>query len=173
MRFFGSRRLRVRCILYVVFVLFTALVQNSVLNSRLSAALFGLIPLVISAAIFDHEIVGLFLGILAGGLWDISSDMSAGILTFFLAAVGFISGILIRYWLRNNFRTLFLLNAAACAIFFFISYLGHYSALGLTSGVKSILVFYLPSYVLTCLLSSFFYYTVRHINMRYPDVQED
>ena len=69
-----------------------------------------LIPLVICIGMFEREIAGAVLGMLAGILWDSVSPMGDGYNALLLMLAGAAAGLLIDYLMRNNLMTALLLS---------------------------------------------------------------
>ena len=113
---------------------------------------FLLIPAVVSAAIFEKDIGGIFFGLFAGALWDISAggrDYHA----IFLVAAGFVCGSLLNNVMRPNVLTNLLLSGVWTGVFCTGHWIIRYIIGGLDSAPHALLTYYLPSFLWTVVLS--------------------
>ena len=103
-----------RRICFAALLLVLSVVQNiegffpSIFGIR---ALF-LVPAVVCVAMQERDVYGMFLGLFAGALWDISAD-GGSFNAIFLTIVGFACGALINSIMRNNVVTAGLLSGIA------------------------------------------------------------
>lgn len=103
----STKILFVRRTVFVLLILAVHILQNT---RGLLPEIFGvkanpLIPLVICIGMFEREIAGAVLGMLAGILWDSVSPMGDGYNALLLMLAGAAAGLLIDYLMRNNLMT--------------------------------------------------------------------
>lgn len=115
----STKILFVRRTVFVLLILAVHILQNT---RGLFPEIFGvkanpLIPLVICIGMFEREIAGAVLGMLAGILWDSVSPMGDGYNALLLMLAGAAAGLLIDYLMRNNLMTALLLSGFACLIY--------------------------------------------------------
>ncbi|MBO5934149.1 MAG: rod shape-determining protein MreD [Clostridia bacterium] len=152
-------------ILLFLFVLIFAALQNTdgLLPCIFDARFFILIPLIVAIGMCEGEIAGLLYGILAGGCWDVCSGGIDGFHTFLLALIGVLSGLLVRFFMRNKLLTQYCICAVSafthCVLYWLISV---YIPVG-DNGYSKLLTFYLPSAVITTAISFIIYYIIRTI----------
>ena len=159
----STKILFVRRTVFVLLILAVHILQNT---RGLFPEIFGvkanlLIPLVICIGMFEREIAGAVLGMLAGILWDSVSPMGDGYNALLLMLAGAAAGLLIDYLMRNNLVTALiftfvftlLLNSLYCLFFYVFD------------GIEITFVFYLKYYVFsavyTTLFTPIFYLIVR------------
>ena len=111
------------------------------------------LPIVISIAAFEFEIVGLGVGILAGALWDLASPMLSGIHALFCALAAVAVGFFIRYYLRNNIRSFLLFDIALVFIALVARYFASFGFARAAAGLPYIFRAYLPSLIITVIFS--------------------
>ncbi len=153
-----------RILLFLLVLIFAAL-QNTdgLLPCIFGARFFILIPLIIAIGMCEGELAGLFYGMIAGGFWDVCSAGIDGFHAFSLALIGVLSGLLVRFFMRNKLLTQYCICAistfAHSIIYWLISV---YIPMG-DNGYRKLLTFYLPSAVITTAISFIIYYTIRTI----------
>lgn len=106
-----------RRICFAALLLVLSVIQNvdgffpSIFGIR---ALF-LVPAVVCVAMQERDIYGMFLGLFAGALWDISAG-GGSFNAVFLTVIGFSCGALINSIMRNNIVTAGLLSSIALTL---------------------------------------------------------
>ena len=131
-------------------------------------ALFGvkamvLIPLAVVIGMHERSMSGLLFGTLAGVLWDFATVRGDGFFSVCLAVVGYFSGVLVTWYLRNCIRSAMLLGAVSITgvnvlyWYMFIFRKGYEGADALLSG------YYLPSVLYTFIFIFLYYYIVGFI----------
>lgn len=145
-----------------VIVLLVALLQNTdgLLPTFFSARLFLLIPLSVCIGMYEGFMPGLLYGMAAGAFWDVCSSGADGMFALILAFAGFISGFMIKYVMRNKLLT----QLSITAFFSFGTLILHwlitvYIPIG-DKDLRKLLLFYLPSAVMTLAVSFVIYYVV-------------
>lgn len=117
-----------------------------------------LIPLTVVIGMYERSMPGLAFGVLAGVLWDFASVRGDGFFSVCLAVTGYLSGVLVTYYLRNNILSALLLGAASSFgintlyWFIFIYRDGYEGAVSLLTG------YYLPSAVYSLMFIFIYYY---------------
>lgn len=153
----------IRRILLAVMVIVTFILQTT---SGFFPAPFGihsclLIPATVCIAMFEREFSGLFFGLIAGMMLETVSPDSVCFYSVMFTLIGFTSGLLITYLMRNNLVTALiftfvfslLLNSLYCLFFYVFD------------GIEISFVFYLKYYfasaVYTTIFTPIFYFLVR------------
>ena len=78
-----------------------------------SVAPMLLVPFVVCVAMYERTLTGLAYGVLAGALWDFASTGADGMYTLLLAVIGFGTGLIITFYIRNKFISAAVLTLAA------------------------------------------------------------
>ncbi len=163
-----SERLTVlskRILLFALTVI-TAAFQNTngLLPSVFGLRFFPLIPLTVSIGMCEGEISGLLYGAAAGIFWDICSASPEGFCAFYLALLGALSGVLIKFYLRLRTLTQYVITAISSVCFFALYYLFTvFIPIG-DKGFNVLLSFYLPSAVMTTAFSFIPYSIVKFLS---------
>ena len=158
----STKILFVRRTVFVLLILAVHILQNT---RGLFPEIFGvkanlLIPLVICIGMFEREIAGAVLGMLAGILWDSVSPMGDGYNA--LAA----AGLLIDYLMRNNLMTALLLSGFACLIYSVFYVVFFLLANGVDSTGYLLIRYYIPAAVYSFLFTPLWYIIVRAVMRR-------
>ncbi|MBR3439733.1 MAG: hypothetical protein IKH13_09560 [Clostridia bacterium] len=137
-----------------VLVLIMSVLQNTPgwFPSFFGAKAYLLIPSVVSVAIFEKDIGGIFFGLFAGALWDICASGS-DYYAIFLVVAGFVCGSLLNNIMRPNILTNLLLSAVWTAVFCVGHWILRYIVGGLDNSVHALITYYLPSFIWTVALS--------------------
>lgn len=143
-----------RRILLAVIVLITFIIQTT---GGFFPAPFGIhaclmIPVTVCVAMFEREFSGLFYGLAAGMMLETVSPDSVCFYSFMLTLIGFTTGMLITYLMRNNLVTAMIftlafsliLNSLYCLFFFVFD------------GINITFVFYLKYYFLSAIYTTIF-----------------
>lgn len=155
----------IRRILLFCLVIITAVLQNTVglMPTVFGARFFPLIPLVVAIGMCDGELSGLFYGAFAGAFWDICSFGPDGIHALYLAVVGCVAGVLVHYFMKNRLLTQYCICVPATvmsAVFYW--FVSVSQPVG-DAGHEKLLLFYLPSAVITSAFSFITYYFIKFI----------
>lgn len=164
----NRKKLIMRRICLALILLPVSVIQNT---DGFFPQIFGvrallLIPFVVCISMFERDIVGMFLGLFAGALWDIFAS-GASFNALFLTAVGFICGTLINTIMRNNVVTAFILSTAATVIYNICYWLFHYVFGGLDSAAYMLLRYYLPSIAYTVILVPLVFIIIRFVEKKF------
>ena len=73
-----------------------------------------LVPFVVCVAMYERSMTGLAFGVLAGALWDFASTGADGMFTLMLAVIGFGTGIVITFYVRNRLFSAVVLSFVSC-----------------------------------------------------------
>lgn len=135
-------------------VLILSVLQNTPgwFPSFFGAKAYLLIPAVVSVSIFEKDIGGIFFGLFAGALWDVSASGS-DYYAIFLVVAGFACGSLLNSVMRPNILTNLLLTSVWTAVFCVGHWLLRYVIGGIGSAPHALLTYYLPSFIWTVALS--------------------
>ena len=136
------------------FILLLSVLQNTpgLFPTFFGSKAYLLVPAVVSIALYEKDMGGIFFGLFAGALWDIytpGGDLHA----IFLVITGFAAGSLLNNLMRANILTNTILSAAATATFVTADWLRRYILGGLDSAAAFLLRYYLPSFIFTLALS--------------------
>ena len=120
-----------------------------------------LIPATVCIAMFEREFSGLFVGLVAGMMLETVSPDSVCFYSVMFTLIGFTSGMLITYLMRNNlvtaliftFAFTLLLNSLYCLFFFVFD--------GIEISFAFYLKYYFASAVYTTVFTPIFYFLVR------------
>lgn len=155
----------IRRALLALLVLLTALFQNTrgALPAIGNAKAMPLIVLAATLGLFERSLAGLFFGAFAGALWDMASADTDGFFTLLLCAVGFLSGVLSSFVLRNNIFSALLLSGSSTAICLLLHWFGFVYVKGYDPAAALLVSRYLPSAIYTFLFTFVCYYLVRGI----------
>ncbi len=127
------------------------------------------IPLVISIAMFEHEIGGAVFGILAGFLWDMQQDTLFGFNALVMMCCCVSVSLLIMYLMPTTLPSSLFYNFSVLAIQSGLYFLFCYALWG-TPGMSLVWINYLlPQMGLTMLASIPIYYLVRLISSKFNE----
>ena len=160
MRFSDNRDIYIRRALLIFLTMLTAAFQHT---EGAVPELFGtkamiLIPLTVVIGMYERSMSGLAFGVLAGLLWDFAAVRGDGFFSVCLACAGYLSGVLVTYFLRNNIISALLLSFVSIGAintlywYIFIFSKGYEGASSLLTG------FYLPSVLYTLMFTFAYYY---------------
>ncbi len=160
---FDNKKIYIRRACYAVGLLCVVMLQNTagLLPSFFGFRAFILIPALVSIAMFEREMPGMFFGLFSGLLWDISSPSGGHYQAIMMTAIGFACGCLITYLMRNNIVTGFLLSGSSVILYLFVCWLKDYIFSGNFDGAYKLLTFYIPSGIYTMLFFPAFYFLIR------------
>ena len=127
-----------------------------------------LIPAVVCIAMYERDMAGMFFGLFAGALWDISAS-GASFNALFLLIVGFVCGTLINTIMRNNIITATLLSAVFVPIYHIIYWIFHFAIPGLDEARFMFLRYYLPGIAYTLIFAPIMFIIVRSIEKYYTE----
>lgn len=154
----------------IIFILLTvvfALIQNSFLPKTSAAAVYFLIPLIVSIAMFEREFSGFFFGLFAGALWDLAAPAASGVTTLFFALFACACGLLTHYVLRNTLTCAVFLCFTGTLIFSALSLIFNCVSKDFSSIGTLLLNFYLLPALLTVLVTPLFYLSIRSIEKKF------
>lgn len=146
--------------LLLLLIMLTAAFQHTdgAIPSLFGAKAMVLIPLTVVIGMYERSLPGLAFGVIAGALWDFASVRGDGFFSVCLAVTGYLSGVLVTYYLRNNILSALLLGTVSSVgintlyWFIFIYTDGYEGAVSLLTG------FYIPSAVYTLMFIFIYYY---------------
>ena len=162
-----------RIILLLLVFAFAAL-QNTdgLLPCIFGARFFILIPLVVTIGMYEGEIPGLLYGMVAGCLWDVCSGGIDGFHAFYLALTGCVAGILVHFFMRNKLLTQYCICTIATFLHSILYWLiSVYIPVG-DNRYSKLLLFYLPSAIITTTVSFAIYYFIRMICNKLSEKEE-
>lgn len=157
-----SSNVYIRKALLLALVVLTAVFQHT---RGAMPELFGtramlLIPLTVAISMYERSFYGLLYGALAGILWDFATVGGDGFFSVCLASVGFFTGSLVTYLMRNKLSGNLILSLCSVTSvnvaywFVFILRKGYEGAGDVLFG------YYLPSIIYTMLFAFVYYYLV-------------
>ncbi len=100
----SSKEIHIRRILLVLVAAVTAVIQHTPgFNFSLgNISPMFLVPFVVCVAMYERTLTGLVFGILAGTFWDFASTGADGMFTLLLSVIGFFTGVIITFYVRNR-----------------------------------------------------------------------
>lgn len=156
-------------ILFAVIILVTFLLQTT---DGFFPAPFGihaciLIPATVCIAMFEREFSGLFFGLASGMMLDSVSSDTVCYYSVFFTLMGFVTGMLITYLMRNNLVTALMFTSVFSLIHNSLYCLLYYLFDGADISFAFYLKYYFASAVYTALLTPIFYFLTRAIEKKY------
>lgn len=157
--------LKKRILLYIPIILIVAIMQSI---PQLSVEIFGvrpllLIPITVCLSMFEREIVGGYLGLLSGVLWDITSLKLPGSNAIILLIIGVVCGLLITNFMQSNLFSALILNLGAAFFYAILDYTGMEFAYNRQDALYSLLHHILPQMIYTVLCIIPIYVSLRFI----------
>lgn len=163
----------IKRILLLLTAIVLAALQNTdgLLPTFFGARLMPLIPFVVCVGIFEGETAGLLYGAAAGAFWDVCAGGPDGLHALYLAFVGCLAGLLVRFIMKNRLLTQYCFTTAASAVYAVLFWWVSVCIPIGDAGNKKLFGFYLPSAVVTSVFSFILYYFIRFISekLREPD----
>lgn len=162
------KKLIIRRLCLALILLLLSVLQNT---DGFFPQIFGvrallLIPAVVCMAMYERDICGMFLGVFAGALWDITAS-GASFNALYLLTVGFLCGTLINTIMRNNVVTAMILSTLATVIYNVGYWAFSFAASGMDSSVFMFFRYYLPSIFYTMLFIPPTFIAVRAIEKKF------
>ncbi len=151
-----------RCAVLAVLLVIFSVLQNTkgFFPEIMGVRAVLLIPAAVSVAMYERELAGMFFGLFAGTLWDISASGN-NFYAAFLLVVGFVCGLLINSVLRKNIITSTILSGLWLLIYFAGSWFFRYVVGGLDLKGYMFVRFYLPAFAYSFLLSPVIFLIIR------------
>ena len=148
--------------LLLLLVMFTAAFQHT---DGAIPTLFGvkamvLIPLAVVIGMHERSMSGLLFGALAGVLWDFAAVRGDGFFSVCLAVIGYFSGVLVTWYLRNCILSALLLGAVSITGVNVLYWLVFIFGKGYEGAVSLLTGYYLPSVLYTLVFIFIYYYIV-------------
>lgn len=169
MHFRENKELIIKRAVFVVLIVFTAVLQNT---KGLFPTLFNvppmlLIPLTVCIAMFENDMGGMLFGLLSGVVWDVYASRIDGFYAIILVSAGYACSFLLARYLQNNFVTATVFSALVSLVSVTLYWLIFVLAMG--SGGAGILYakYYLVSAAYTTALTPLYYFFVRMLAMRF------
>ncbi len=125
-----------------------------------------IIPVSFSAAMFEKEIPGMLMGLLAGALWDTASPLPDGTLAVMFSVLCCVTSLFTRYLIRNTLLGALTVNAIASVIFTLPSIISIIGDMDYNMLFGVILGKYLPGIIITMLITPPCYFAIRKISLR-------
>lgn len=158
---------------FAVLILLSVLLQNADggFLTVFGAHVFLVIPLVICISMFEREVSSAFFGAFAGMLWDVSAGRD-GFCTLLLMLLCAVCSMITNHFLRNNLFSALMLGGLSVLIFE-LCYLCVFLIFPAGAGTaRTLLTFYLPSFLFTFLFIPIFYYPVKSIYTSHKTVDD-
>lgn len=165
MNFQSNKLIYIRRGMFIFLIALSAAIQHSGVftPSLFSAKAMLLIPALVSVAMFEKSMAGLFFGVLAGALWDFASPKGDGFFAVVLAVAGYFICVILTYFMRNNIYSAVIINTALSFFVNVFYWLWFIFSKGYESSVDVLFSFYLPSALFTCLFIFIYYYVAKLI----------
>lgn len=160
---------RNKYICYCLILLLCNLLQNiRGLSLELNGArCFILLPAAIILAMGEDEIIGGFLGLFAGLLWDLTSSVHMGFNSIFIALLCFLASALITYIVRNIFITNLIASAVTIILYGLIYWLIFIIIKGVDGGEMTLFTFYIPSMLYTIAITPIVYALLKPVKKKF------
>lgn len=160
-----TNMLLIRRILFALIIAAAATLQSTkgLVPKINEVSAFILIPLVVCIALFEKSVPSLLFGAFAGIMWDMYSVTADGFFSVVLTATGFLTAIVILFFMRNNIMTALILSIVST---FFCNTLYWFNFVLMADSTSSFYIYlryYLPSVLYTSVFTFVFYYTIRFI----------
>lgn len=126
-----------------------------------------LIPATVCIAMFEREFSGLFFGLASGMMLDSISPDTVCYYSILFTLMGFVTGMLITYLMRNNLVTALIFTSFFSLIHNSLYCLLYYIIDGANISFAFFMKYYFCSAVYTALLTPFFYFITRAIQKKY------
>lgn len=164
----GSKGIVKRRILLAAITLITFLIQNT---GGLFPAPGGihamlLVPLIVCIAMFETEFSGLFYGLFAGAMLDAFSSVTLSYHAILLTTIGFCTGALITYLMRNNLLCAVILTAIFTFIYNSLYFVIYYAFKNVDSSVFIYFKYFFVSTFYTVIFTPLFYLVVKAVATR-------
>ena len=165
-----DKRLITRRITYGVILVIAAVFQNT---PKTFFEPFGLrqlsvVTLVVCIAMTERELHGMFLGLIAGVILDITGG-TTGINAIMLTLIGYVCGIMVHSLIRNNLITALLFSSISIFLFVNVYWLVTVVFAGVHPAFSVLLKFYLPSFLYTAIFIPIWFYIVRAVYRLFPN----
>ncbi len=128
-----------------------------------------LIPLTVCIAMFEREFSGVFYGLLAGAMLDAFNASTICYSSIFFTTIGFVSGALITYLMRNNLVSAIMLTAVFSLIYNTLYFLLFFAFDGIKNPLGTYLVNYFLSAVYTTILTPLVYLIIRAVYKKFKN----
>ena len=164
----GSKGTVKRRILLAFIMLITFTIQNT---GGLFPAPGGihamlLVPLTVCIAMFEREFAGLFYGLFAGAMLDAFSAKTLSYHAILLTAIGFCTGALITYLMRNNMLCAVILTAVFTFVYNSLYFVIYYAFDNVDRAVLVYFKYFFVSTLYTVIFTPLFYLIVRAVSKR-------
>lgn len=165
MNFSPSKETGIRRGLFILVAVITAVIQHtpgfSLSLGSVSPMLF--VPFVVCVAMYERSLMGLTFGVLAGALWDFASSGADGMYTLMLAVIGFGTGIIITFYIRNRFISAFVLTLIASSAVSISYWMMYVLRKGFDGTWSVLLTHFIPVALYTSLFVFVYYYLIGFI----------
>lgn len=162
-----------RWVIYIIFFIGLFMLQSSLnifpVIAGVRPVLF--IPAVICVGMFEGELMGAVLGVVAGCLWDLVSTNAFGIGALFLMIAGWATAVLVIYLIRKNIFSAILICACALVFYSVLDWITTYVVLQNGDEWSMLFQFYLPLviYSLFMVVPLYFLARVMAAKLQYKD----
>lgn len=158
-----------RYVVYGIILLLAHILQNSlpIFPEILAVRPVLLISAAVCISMFEGELVGAVVGLVAGALWDTVTATADGYNAFYLMAACAVCGVLLRVFMRNNIITYIMMNTGFTILYFSSYVLFFITAQGIDGGAGMLLRYYLPMSIYSLLLTPLWYVLIRAVNRKF------
>lgn len=164
----GGTKTVVRRIILAVLTVLTFTFQNTdgLFPSPFGIKAIILIPAVICISMFEREFAGIFYGLAAGAMLDAFSAQSLIFNSLFFTCIGFISGALITYLMRNNLLCALIFTAVSSFIYTALIFIMYHAFDDIASPVYIYFRYFFTSALYTLLLTPIYYFLIRSVSKK-------
>lgn len=161
-----SKNKIIRRVIFAVLVIITYFFQNTGGLFPAPAGIHALllIPLTVCISMFEREFAGLFFGLLSGAMLDAFSSDSVCFSSVCFTIIGFASGALITYLMRNNLVCASILTAVFTFGYNTLYFLIYCAFGGEAHPVSVYFRYFFLSVIYTCIFTPLYYFIIKEIS---------
>ena len=158
-----------RYVIYGIALLLAHIFQNSltIFPEILSVRPVLLISFSVCIAMFEGEVLGAVVGLVAGALWDTVTVTADGYNALFLMLACAFCGVMLRIFMRNNIMTYVMMNTGITLVYFLSYVLFFITARGIDNGTEMLLRYYLPMSLYSVVIAPVGYLLIRWVNRKF------
>lgn len=157
----------IRRALMVLIIYISYVIQCTYLpRTGITIPVMLMVPVVFSISMFEKELPGMLMGLLAGALWDMASPLPDGTLALMFSVLCCVTSLFTRYLIRNTLLGALIVNAIASVIFTIPSVVSIIGDMDYNMLLGIILEKYVPGIIITLLVTPPCYFAVRKISLR-------
>lgn len=170
----SKRDMQIKYVVYCLLLCLCSIFQNvdGLFLEIGGARCFLLIPMAILLTIDEDEKVAALMGFFAGLLWDINSAHHMGFNAVYIMFACFICSYLVVHMFRNTFFFNMVCTISASVIYCLLYWAIFIMLRGVESGEWSLLYFYIPCAIYTCIASPILWKILKPMKRKLNKVYE-